>query len=319
MHKQNHQVHQARVQSLLAIKSRIQARLWLTILCVVAVAILSATGSAKAASGLCDSGHCARTSQELATDMRGVALSTTESLAASDSVRRAKLSDKEYFSFSGVGAVVCTVNGQQRMATAFLVGAFDIGVTVAHPFVDNGVWVQPENCIYTTMDSVGQIRERIPVAYIKAQWEAEAGAYGQLTKDFAVIRLIEPSRFAQRTMPMGKYSGLGTNVLMVGFKTDKEFDTVKLKTQGTVYERTADGVTDSDLAGFTHDMDARDIAPGAPVIDEASGLIIGIHTRGPASASGTSATRNTMITMNEWLEKTLRLEIQSEKAAARLD
>jgi hypothetical protein len=300
---------------------RIATRTWLTVLCAVAAAGILA-GSAKAASGLCDSGECARKSQELATDPRSVPFSTTASLidlADNETIRRAELSDQEYFSFSGVGAIVCTVKGQQRMATAFLVGAFDIGVTVAHTFVDNGVWVQPENCVYTTTDSVGQIRERIPVAYIKAQWEAEAGAYGQLAKDFAVIRLIEPSRFAQRTMPLGKFSGIGANVLMIGFKADMDTNTVKLKTRGTVYERKANGLAISDLVGFTHDMDARDIAAGAPVIDERSGVIIGIHTRGRTTTSGTGATRNTMITMNDWLETTLRIEMQSEKAAARLD
>jgi hypothetical protein len=244
---------------------------------------------------------------------------TVADLSASEGLRRAELSDQEYFSFSGVGAVVCTVKGKQRMATAFLVGAFDIGVTVAHTFVDNGAWVQPENCVYTTTDSLGQIRERIPVAYIKAQWESEAGALGQLAKDFAVIRLIEPSRFAQRTMPLGKFSGFGANVLMIGFKADMDANTMKLKSRGTVYERKANGVAISNLAGFTHDMDARDIAPGAPVIDERSGVIIGIHTRGRTTTSGVGATRNTMITMNEWLESTLHSEMETEKAAARMD
>jgi hypothetical protein len=298
--------------------SRIATRTWLTVLCAVAAATILA-GSAEAASGLCDSGQCVRNSPELA---RGVPVSTTVSLADlanNETIRRAELSDQEYFSFSGVGAVVCTVNGEQRMATAFLVGAFDIGVTVAHTFVDQGVWVQPENCVYTTTDSVGQIRERIPVAYIKAQWEAEAGAYGQLAKDLAVIRLMEPSRFAQRTMPLGKFSGFGANVLMIGFKADMDTNTMKLKTRGTVYERKANGLAISDLVGFTHDMDARDIAAGAPVIDERSGVIIGIHTRGRTTTSGTGATRNTMITMNDWLEATLRMEMQSEKAAARMD
>jgi V8-like Glu-specific endopeptidase len=296
-------------------------RTWLTLLLAVAAAVLAGR-SANAGSGLCDNGQCAQPSYELTSDARHVPLSTTASLielADNESIRRAELSDQEYFSFSGVGAIVCTVNGQQRMATAFLVGAFDIGVTVAHTFVDKGVWVQPENCVYTTTDSVGQIRERIPVAYIKAQWEAEAGAYGQLAKDFAVIRLVEPSRFAQRTMPLGKFSGLGANVLMIGFKADMDTNTMKLKTRGTVYERKANGLAISNLVGFTHDMDARDIAPGAPVIDERSGVIIGIHTRGRTTTSGTGATRNTMITMNEWLETTLRMEMQSEKAAARMD
>jgi hypothetical protein len=68
----------------------------------------------------------------------------------------------------------------------------------------------------------------------------------------------------------------------------------------------------SSLAGFMHDMDASDIASGAPVIDERSGVIIGVHTQGRTRAG---TTRNTMITMNEWLEATLRSEIKTEAAA----
>jgi hypothetical protein len=288
-------------------------KFWLGALLVVG--LLSAWQS-NAASGLCASGQCETATREPAYERRDLNSSNAAALAdlASSDLRRAGLSDQEYFSFSGVGAVVCNVNGQQRMSTAFLVGAFDIGVTVAHTFTDNGQWVQPESCVYTTTDSVGQIRERIPVAYIKAQWESEAGAFGQLAKDFAVIRLIEPSRFAQRTMPLGKFSGFAASVLMIGFKSNMEVDTMKLKTRGTVYERKANGIAISNLAGFTHDMDARDVAAGAPVIDERSGVIIGIHTTGLV-ATGARPTRNTMIAMNEWLETTLRTEMQIERAA----
>jgi len=226
--------------------------------------------------------------------------------------RRTKLSDQEYFSFSGVGAIVCTVNGEQRNATAFLVGAFDIGVTVAHTFVDDGRWVQPESCVYTTTDSLGQVRERIPVAYVKAQWQSQADTLGQVAKDFAVIRLVEPSRFAQRTMPLGKFSGFASNVLMVGFKSDIDMGTVKLKTSGRIYDPKSSALFASTSAGYVHDMDARDISAGAPVIDERSGVIIGIHTQGSTKGG---ATRNTMITMNEWLETTLRDELKIEAAA----
>ena len=58
-------------------------------------------------------------------------------------------------------------------------------------------------------------------------------------------------------------------------------------------------------------MDSRGIAPGAPVIDERTGVIIGIHTRLPSR-------RNSMITMNDWLEATLRSEIQQNAKKRRL-
>jgi hypothetical protein len=117
-------------------------------------------------------------------------------------------------------------------------------------------------------------------------------------------------------MPLGKFSGFAANVLMVGFKSNMDTDTMKLKTRGTVYERKANGIAISNLAGFTHDMDAGDVAAGAPVIDERTGVIIGIHTAGLARAAGTRhSTRNTMIAMNEWLEATLRTEMQIDRAA----
>lgn len=222
------------------------------------------------------------------------------------------LSSQEFFSFSGVGAIICTINGKQHMSTAFLVGAFDVGVTVAHTFEEDGRWTEPSNCVYTSTDSLGQIRERIPVSSIKAQWETEAGAFGQLAKDFAVVRLSEPSHYAQRTMPLGKFSGAAAAVLMIGFKSDIDSDSLKQKSRGTVYGRKANGISISSLAGFTHDMDSRGIAPGAPVIDERTGVIIGIHTLSRPSPSSLqpAEARNTMITMNEWLENTLRVEMQ---------
>jgi hypothetical protein len=223
--------------------------------------------------------------------------------------RRAEMSDEEFYSFSGIGALICTVEGKQVTTTAFLVGAFDIGVTVAHPFTRGGEWVEPESCVYTSTDSAGQIRERIPVSYIKSQWQSEPGAIGELSKDFAVVRLSEPSRFAQRTMPLGKFSGSPAPVLMVGFKSDIDADTVKRKSRGTVYGRRAASFVRAYTVGFIHDMDSHGIAAGAPVIDERSGVIIGVHT---VSTGSGIAPRNTMISMNEWLEQTLRFEMQSE-------
>jgi hypothetical protein len=236
-------------------------------------------------------------------DRRSAGATMTHTLAAiahASDTPRTKFSEQDYFSFSGVGAIVCTVNGERRNATAFLVGAFDIGVTVAHTFVNqDGTWAQPADCTYTSVDSTGQVRERIPVVQVKAQWAAEADAFGKPAKDFAVIRLAEPSRFAQRTMPLGKYSGAAVEVFMVGFNADIDTGTVKLKSQGRIYERAAD------LSGFIHDIDARAIAAGAPVVDERSGVTIGVHTQERTAAG----VRNTVITMNEWLEATLRAEM----------
>jgi hypothetical protein len=280
------------------------------------LAALTCTVRAHADNGLCESGsRCASTTpnSEGQAESQLLEFGPALQLSVNGPTRRVELSSQEYLSFSGIGAIVCSVNGQQRMSTAFLVGAFDIGVTVAHTFEENGAEVAPENCIYTSTDSLGQIRERIPVSYIKSQWTSEAGAEGHVAKDFAVVRLKEPSRYAQRTMPLGKFSGSAASVLMIGFRNDMESDPLKSKSRGTVYERKANGIALGSLEGFVHDIDARGIAAGAPVIDERSGVIIGIHTAA-IQASGASATtpRNTMITMNEWLEQTLRVEMQAE-------
>jgi hypothetical protein len=296
---------------------------WVRLAFVTGIVLAAAfVARAEAATSLCaDGAKCSNpmTGQPRETVARQISLTTNVQVltGAQTATRNPQLSDQEYLEFSGVGAVVCTVHGTQRMSTAFLVGAFDLGVTVAHTFEEDGVWVQPENCVYTSTDSLGQIRERLPVSYIKAQWEAEDGAFGQPTKDFAVIRLSEPSRFAQRTMPLGKFSGAAAHVLMIGFNTDLDGDTVKRKTHGTVYDRKANGVDISSMAGFTHDMDAREIASGAPVIDETTGVIIGLHTQWLQPAhSGKTAARNTMITMNDWLERTLRSEMMAGRTAS---
>jgi hypothetical protein len=211
-----------------------------------------------------------------------------------------ELSDKDVSAFSGIGIIACTVDSGIQTATAFLVGAFDIGVTVAHAFEDAGTGAAATDCFYTSIDSLGQIRERIAVSYVKSQW-SEAGAAHQPGKDVAVFRLSQPSRYAQKTMPLGRFSGDTAPVIMVGYRADIGWSTSKRKATGIAFERSSDGV-----ARFTHDMDSRGIAPGAPVIDERTGVIIGIHTR--------LSERNGIITMSDWLEATLRNEIQQKAA-----
>ena len=283
---------------------------------------LAFLADADAASGLCANGQCLAepTSTSIDPDERLLDFAAAHRLTGADAglSRRAALSSQEFYSFSGVGAVVCTVNGEQRMSTAFLVGAFDIGVTVAHTFANEDGIVAPQDCIYSTTDSLGQIRERIPVAYIRSQWATEAGAAGHMSKDFAVIRLSRPSDYAQRTMPMGKFSGTATSVLMIGFRRDMESDPLKKKGRGNVYEHGIAGSPLMNLEGFAHDIDASGIAAGAPVIDERTGVIIGIHTL--SSEPGMGGVRNTMITMNEWLEQTLRavMQVDDEKGASSL-
>lgn len=262
---------------------------------------------ADADTALCGNGsECRPDLSSPAFDQHFFRFSTAHDQASQhDSLRRSEVSAKDYASFSGVGVISCSVGGKQRTSTAFLVGAFDIGVTVAHAFEKSANGAEPEDCTYNSLDSLGQVRERIPVSYVKSQWD-EAGSSGQLSKDLAVVRLSQPSRYAQRTMPLGRFSGAAASVVMVGYKSDIDADSIKRKARGTVYERRADGLVASTAGGFTHDLDSRDIAPGAPLIDESTGVIIGIHAQ---------SARNTMITMNDWLEATLRTEMQQQREA----
>jgi hypothetical protein len=244
--------------------------------------------------------------QERLADRYEVALQRAVSIDSSVP-RPAELSDQDLAAFSGVGLIACTVDSGIQTSTAFLVGAFDIGVTVAHTFENGRKQVTPTECVYTSIDSQGQVRERIPVAYIRSQWDTEAGAFGQPSKDIAVFRLSQPSRYAQKTMPLGRFSGAAAPVVMVGYKADIGWATIKRKASGLAYERSGESKSASSVARFTHDMDARGIAPGAPVIDERTGVIIGIHTRLPGRGKSMD---NGMITMTDWLESTLRSEIQ---------
>lgn len=298
-------------------------RLMMAVLCgAMFISLIALVSAANADAALCASGHrCRSTAVDSTSTVRQRMQDLTSALQLSTAagtgttLGRTELSDQEATRFSGIGAVVCSIDDKQVMSTAFLVGAFDIGVTVAHTFEDNGHWATPEDCVYTSTDSLGQIRERIPIQQIKAQWQAEEGAFGQPAKDFAVIRLSHPSHYAQRTMPLGKFSGSAAPVVMVGFNSDIYVDATKSKRRGTVYERKVNGVAISNLAGFMHDMDSRGIAAGAPVIDERTGVTIGIHTtwKPPATtaASRSLATRNAMISMNQWLESTLRTALQA--------
>ncbi len=270
---------------------------------LLAATLLSPRADADAA--LCADSSCAADAADPATGY----LRFSTALPGTRSARgphQAELSDQELSSFSGVGMIVCSVDGKTRSSTAFLVGAFDIAVTVAHTF--EGDSEAPPSCVYNSTDSLGQIRERIPVAYIKSQWEIDPGASGSIAKDLAVVRLTQPSRYAQRTMPLGRFSGAGAAVVMVGFKDMVYSDTFKQKKQGRVYGD-APSSEDSLRGAFMHDMDSLHIAPGAPVMDQSTGVIIGIHTR-------LDQRNNTMITMNDWLEATIRSELKTPAQGA---
>jgi V8-like Glu-specific endopeptidase len=236
-------------------------------------------------------------------------------------ISRSDLSDKESSQFSGIGSIVCTVDGTTRATTAFLVGAFDVVVTMAHEFDVAGQQVDPSSCVYTTADPYGQVRERIPVSYVRSQWQLEAGAEGQPLKDLAVVRLSQFSDYAERTMPLGKYRGGNSPVVMIGFDNDLDLGSVKRKSSGNILDRRNRDTQSTSL--LTHDMNGAGIASGAPVMDERTGVIIGLHATmehvQASNSAGWQTQRNTFIPMNEWLEHTLKTELSKPDARAKAD
>jgi hypothetical protein len=238
-------------------------------------------------------------------------------LAALEGSRRRSddLTRTEHRAFRGIGAIVCAVDGKRRSSTAFLVGTFDIAVTVAHTFMHEGVWARSSDCIYHSADRWGQIRERIPIAYFRAQWRDDPSSLGEAAKDLAMVRLSRASRFAYRTLSFSRFSGSGAPVMLIGFRSDPDFEPLKHKRSGMLFEGNVRRQRTPDLPSMMHDVDARGLAPGAPVLDRRDGVVIGIHTRVPTAVSSLQdarsqrARRNAMLVMTEWLEHMLRAEI----------
>lgn len=217
---------------------------------------------------------------------------------------------QEYSVFGGIGAVVCQYDGQRRTSTAFLVGRFDVAVTVAHVFAHDGRWITPKACYYANVGPAGQVRERIPISSIKTQWQGEPETYGKAVSDLAVLRLALPVRLAIRTMSLTRFAYAQAPVYLVGFRSDLGAGALKRKSRGRVFPYPG-----TSCVPFTHDVDSRNIAPGAPLIDVRDNVVIGIHTRLGKWLKAPHQCRhrgNAMIVMSEWLERTLRTEIASK-------
>jgi hypothetical protein len=221
--------------------------------------------------------------------------------------RGTPLSAKEFASFSGIGAIVCQANAARRTATAFLVGRFDIAVTVGHTFKSNDSWIAPTHCSYMVTGPKGRILERIPLASVKTQWASEPTVSGHPATDVAVVRLSRPAQFPRSTLPFSKFAHTSAPVKMIGFEADFGANTVKRKLHGTLYTRRA-----GDCVRFAHDIDTRGATSGEPLIDRRDNIVIGIHLRlRPADSSSCKSRGNAMIPMNDWLERTLREEISA--------
>jgi hypothetical protein len=217
----------------------------------------------------------------------------------------------EYRSFSGIGTVVCSVDGLQRAATAFLVGAFDIAVTVAHVFEIHGRMALAQECKYLVSGPLGQIRERIAVAKIHSQWRSELTTFGRPDDDLAVIRLRSPTRGPQRTLSLTRFTSTGAPVALIGFSPEFGTDPQQRRLRGRVYLR-----PQSSCVKFSHDINPRWVSPGAPLIDPRDGVVIGIHNYLPEPTAnadiGCKDRGNAMLLMNDWLARTLRAEIAAK-------
>ena len=238
----------------------------------------------------------------------------TGTFAQQGAPTRLALSSDDYFDFSGIGAIVCSAGDQHWTSTAFFVGAFDVMVTSADAFSKHGMRATADNCVYTNSDSQGRIREEIPVAYFKSQWEMEDGAAGDRTRDLAVVKLKEQSAYAQKTLALAKFDGKQTRAFVIAFRADINNDTMKTKSLGVVYPGVAQRA-----ALYSHDIAVQDIAAGAPVINAQTGAIIGLCPDLDASSSPKSNGRaavNDLVIMNAWLETTLRAELKKNKPAA---
>jgi hypothetical protein len=242
---------------------------------------------------------------------RAARLERTVLLGLDTEARASGLTIQEYGSYGGIGAIVCTLNGVRRVATAFLVGGFDIAVTVADVFAFDGHWAEAHDCLFANAGPAGQVRERIPLVSRQAQWQIEPETFGQPRSDLAVARLGSPAKGTRRTMSLTRFAHTHAPVILVGFSSSGAADPLKRKVTGHVYPWSS-----RNCVRFTHDIDSRNLAPGAPLIDARDGVVIGLHTRLPGrrTDSGCTTRGNAMIPMNQWLESAIRAEIARKPA-----
>ena len=276
---------------------------------VAAIAVVALGPSAVQASlGLYPYGAYPRVSSGTSWQERLSATSRHDAGARSDGNPRRQrftpVTREEFDRYAGVGGVTCTLaGGRRRTATAFLVGRFDIAVTVGHTFQHEGEWAAPAACVYNAVAPNGMIVERIPLQHIRAQWQIDSTTFGRTDTDLAVVRLARPVPTARRTLSFSRFAFESAPAMLVGFRSELATETLRRTAAGTVYR--GGGVS---CRPFAHDIDSRAVSPGAPVVDVRDGVVIGIH----ASALDAKLHRcagNAMVPMNSWLERALREEI----------
>jgi hypothetical protein len=203
--------------------------------------------------------------------------------------------------YSGVGALHCRVDGRDRLVTAFLVGAFDVVVTVAHAFEGADGVVGPSACTFVNTDAEGRIVERIPVAEFQSRWADEPLIRGSAREDVAVARLERRSEFAQHTLAFRRPEDYPRDVAVVGYRAGVGGEWLKGKSPAL-----ADLSNDSPQVIWSGQA-PESSASGAPVVDIATGAVIGINQ----ARSG--ATRGALLEIDDWLARAILSYVRSNR------
>jgi hypothetical protein len=212
-----------------------------------------------------------------------------------------RLSGEELQRYSGVGALNCRVDGRDRTVTAFLVGAFDVVVTVAHAFEDAGRSITPSDCTFINTASDGRVVERIGVVSFRSKWLDDPSTRGRPGQDIAVAKLERISDFAQRTLPFKKFDGTPTEVTVVGYQTGRGGEWIKGKSPALADAESTSGVEEKIV---WVDRNLGPSASGAPVIDAASGAVIGVNQGAGDPRDGN------LLVIDDWLTGAIRTYVR---------
>jgi hypothetical protein len=201
---------------------------------------------------------------------------------------------------TGIGAIACEIDGKRQIATAFLVGRFDIAITTANVFLGARA-ARPADCAYLTAGPAGDIRDRIPLLEIRSRWQQVTDANRSPAMDVAVVRLARDVTLARRTLSLKPWTRNTARIRMVGFPTHLVGDAFKREAEGTLY-----AYREHDCAQLSHDAVAAGFASGAPLFDN-DGIVRALHTRpvGRRCKRGL----NVAVPIDAWVLRTVREEI----------
>jgi hypothetical protein len=184
--------------------------------------------------------------------------------------------------------------------TAFLVGAFDVVVTVAHAFDDADGSVAPSDCSFVQTDSLGRLVERIQIAEFKSKWIEEPATRGSPRQDVAVARLERISDYAQRTLAFKRFDGQPRDVSVVAYQSGADGTWVKAESRAMAATTQNSGESNVIPQVVWTSVVPQPSASGAPVIDVDTGAVIGINQYPGHTARGN------LLVIDEWLAGAIR-------------